>query len=70
MENMISISLNNHSLSINEGCSIEQLLQLQQYEKHKVAVAVNGDFVPRSRYAQTLLKAADEVDVLTAVQGG
>lgn len=35
-----------------------------------VAVAVNGTVVPRGRWPQTVLTEADEVEVLTAVQGG
>lgn len=40
------------------------------YEATQVAVAVNGEFVPRSIHAQRLLQAGDAVDVLSAVQGG
>ena len=35
-----------------------------------VAVAVNGSVVPRGRWGETVLAEADEVEVLTAVQGG
>jgi sulfur carrier protein len=35
-----------------------------------VAVAVNGSVVPRGLWPETVLTEADEVEVLTAVQGG
>jgi sulfur carrier protein len=35
-----------------------------------VAVAVNGSVVPRGLWPSTVLADADEVEVLTAVQGG
>ena len=35
-----------------------------------VAAAVNGDVVPRHAWAKTRIVDGDEVDVLTAVQGG
>lgn len=35
-----------------------------------VAVAVNAAVVPRSRWGETRLSAGDEVEILTAVQGG
>ena len=35
-----------------------------------IAVAVNGAVVPRSRWSQAELADGDEVEVLTAVQGG
>jgi len=35
-----------------------------------VAVAVNGDVVPRASWAATRLAAGDRVEILTATQGG
>ena len=39
-------------------------------EARGVAVAVNGDVVPRSAWVTTVLRDGDAVEVLTAVQGG
>jgi sulfur carrier protein len=35
-----------------------------------VAVALNGEVVPRTAWAQTLVSESDRVEVLTATQGG
>jgi sulfur carrier protein len=35
-----------------------------------VAAAVNGEVVPRSSWAGTVLRDGDRVEVVTAVQGG
>ena len=35
-----------------------------------IAAAVNGDVVPRGSWARTLLRDGDQVEVVTAVQGG
>jgi sulfur carrier protein len=35
-----------------------------------VAVALNGSVVPRGQWQSTALSDADQVEVLTAVQGG
>jgi sulfur carrier protein len=35
-----------------------------------IAAAVNEAVVPRSRWAATLLRDGDRVEILTAVQGG
>lgn len=35
-----------------------------------VAVAVNGEIVPRERWPEAELRPGDEVDVVGAVQGG
>ncbi|KAF7768920.1 sulfur carrier protein [Pseudoalteromonas citrea] len=38
--------------------------------KEPFAVAVNGEFVPRSQCAETDLKAGDNIDLLSPIQGG
>jgi sulfur carrier protein len=35
-----------------------------------VAVAVNGEVVPRSRWADHLLRDGDRIEILRAAQGG
>lgn len=35
-----------------------------------VAVALNADIVPRSQWALTMLENNDDVEIVTAVQGG
>jgi sulfur carrier protein len=35
-----------------------------------IAVAVNGEVVPRSAWAEVVLRDGDAVEVVTAVQGG
>lgn len=39
-------------------------------EARGIAVAVNGEVVPRSRWRQRALAPGDEVEVVEAVQGG
>lgn len=67
---MIQLSVNNELTQVAKDSSVEQLLKQLAFEKDKVAVAVNGDFVPRSTYPKHTLQADDKVDVLAAVQGG
>ena len=38
--------------------------------RKRVAVAVNGQFVPRSQYTQARVKHDDKIDIVTAVGGG
>jgi sulfur carrier protein len=35
-----------------------------------IAVAVNGEVVPRASWAGTMLRDGDRIEVLTAAQGG
>ena len=49
--------------------ALELFLNTEQ-QKQSFAVAVNGDFVSKNDYQQTLLKANDSLDVLFPIQGG
>lgn len=48
----------------------ELLAELGVHERQGVAVAVNGEVVPRAAWAACALRDGDQVEVLTAVQGG
>lgn len=67
---MIKISLNNEVKMLAKEINIEQLLFDYGFQKDRVAVAVNTEFVSRSNYTTLLIKNNDKVDVLAPVQGG
>ena len=69
-DNVITVSVNNQGKQCHADQSLSELLGQWGYQNDKVAVAVNGDFVPRSYYGETALQAGDQVDVLAPVQGG
>jgi sulfur carrier protein len=50
--------------------SVDALLGELDYEGTHFAVAVNFDVLPRSQWAQTQLKAGDEIEIITPRQGG
>jgi sulfur carrier protein len=50
--------------------SVDALLGELEYEGTHFAVALNFDVVPRSRWAATLLKGGDEIEIITPRQGG
>ena len=67
---MIHLSLNNEPTQLDQGTSLQTALQLWGYGDTKIAVAINGEFVPRSRYAEQLLADGDEIDIVKPVGGG
>ncbi|AKH68415.1 thiamine biosynthesis protein ThiS [Spongiibacter sp. IMCC21906] len=67
---MISVSVNNDAKQCDPQQPLTVLLAEWGFEREKIAVAVNGDFVPRSHYQQFTLSDGDNVDVLAPVQGG
>lgn len=50
--------------------SVDALLTELDYEGAHFAIAVNYDVVPKSRWAETPLKAGDEIEIITPRQGG
>lgn len=49
---------------------IDALLNELEYEGSHFAIALNFDVLPKSRWAETLLKAGDEIEIITPRQGG
>lgn len=49
---------------------VDALLTELDYEGAHFAIAVNYDVVPKSRWAETALKAGDEIEIITPRQGG
>lgn len=79
---MISINVNGQAQDHEEGSSIAALVSAMTGRQILetgvtadggglgLAVALNAELVPRSRWSATILRPADEVEVVTAVQGG
>lgn len=67
---MIDLLLNGDSKTIEANSSIAQALQLWGYQCKDIAVALNGDFVPRSQYGDIQLSADDKLDIVAPIQGG
>ena len=49
---------------------VDALLGELDYEGTHFAIAVNYDVLPKARWAQTPLKAGDEIEIITPRQGG
>ncbi|MEG0922292.1 MAG: sulfur carrier protein ThiS [Comamonas sp.] len=65
----MEILLNNQATSLPEGATVAQALaQLQP--RPPFAVAINTQFVPKSRYDSQLLQAGDKMEVIAPVTGG
>ena len=49
---------------------IDALLSELEYEGSHFAIALNFDVLPKSRWAETQLRAGDEIEIITPRQGG
>lgn len=66
----IQLSVNNELLALAANTLLSEALQLWGYGESKIAVAINGEFVPRSSYSERLLSAGDLIDIVKPVGGG
>jgi len=63
------VTVNGESHEISSA-SVDALLRELEYEGTHFAIALNYDVVPKSRWAETKLKAGDEIEIITPRQGG
>ncbi len=67
---MITITINSSEKKIDKEISLSDLLKELGYDKEWMGVAINGDFIPKSKHPQTIIKDQDEIEVLSPVSGG
>lgn len=70
MSKPINIQVNGETQPLPEGRNLDHFLLWLGYEGDTFAVALNGSFVPRDRYAETTLNDGDALDVVAPVVGG
>ena len=63
------VTVNGETKEISSA-SVDALLAELDYEGTHFAIALNFDVVPKSRWAETHLKAGDEIEIITPRQGG
>jgi sulfur carrier protein len=66
----VNYVLNGESHSTPTPLSVLELLQSFELAKRRVAVAINAEVVPRSRFAEVFIRDGDRIEVIHAVGGG
>jgi len=66
----MNITLNGKPHALDQRCSVADLVRSLGYEGKRIAVERNGDIVPKSQHAQTMLAADDVIEIVVAVGGG
>jgi len=66
----MNVTVNGERRDIPAGTTVEQLVGQLTGALSGVAAAVNGEVLPRRAWAATSLADFDQVEVVTAVQGG
>ena len=66
----VPVTLNGELRDLPDGSTVAQAVAELTAAPSGVAAAVNGEVVPRGSWAATPLCRGDQVEVVTAVQGG
>jgi sulfur carrier protein len=66
----MSITVNGATRALERGQTVAALVHALALHGKRIAVEVNGEIVPRSRYDTTTLNAGDRVEIVGAVGGG
>ena len=70
MTETLRVVINGESHDIAAGTSVAQLIKSVTDQDKGIAVAVNGEVMPRREWPAMALADRDQVEVVTAVQGG
>lgn len=66
----MNIILNGEPHSVPAPFTLSALVEQLGYVGKRIAVERNGEIVPKSQYADTLLAADDRLEIVVAVGGG
>lgn len=64
------VIVNGQTQAVPDGVTVDAVARTLLDRPRGVAVALNGEVVPRSTWAQVRLAEDDRIEVLTARQGG
>jgi sulfur carrier protein len=67
---MIQIIVNGAAQPLEAPLDVQSLLRRLSMEGKKVAVERNGEIVPRSAHAATVVADGDRLEIVVAVGGG
>jgi sulfur carrier protein len=66
----MEIVLNGQTKSLVGPVNIAGLIESLGFTGKRIAVERNGEIVPKSTYAQTMIAAGDRLEIVVAVGGG
>lgn len=66
----MEIILNGEPLNLTDGSTVLDLVDQLKLKQQRLAVEVNLEIVPRSRYGEYSLNEGDKVEVVHAIGGG
>ena len=66
----MEIELNGAPHPVAENLNVQDLIASLDLANKSLAVAINREVVPRSKWAECVLQPSDRVDIVKAIGGG
>lgn len=66
----MKIIVNGQTFEVEEGLSAANLIDLLELAGKRVAMEINLQILPRSRFGSYRLKADDRIEIIHAIGGG
>jgi sulfur carrier protein len=66
----MKITVNGGAIEVTDGWSVGDLVRSRTDDRRRVAVARNGEVVPRTDWDTTPLSESDLIEILAPVAGG
>lgn len=66
----MTLTVNGNPVLLDSPVSLTDYLEQNQYRIAQIAIERNGEILPKSRYAETLLKEGDVIEIVTFMGGG
>jgi sulfur carrier protein len=67
---LIALTVNGERCALPDASNVSRLLEYLALSAKRLAVELNGEIVPRSRFAEQKLADGDKVEIVVAVGGG
>ncbi len=67
---MIQVTVNGAARRFEQPLPVSALVERMSLAGKKIAVEKNGEIVPRSAHARTLIVDGDQLEIVVAVGGG
>ncbi len=67
---MIAVRVNGEPVELSDESSLARVVESHVSQTNGVAIAVNEEVIPRSKWATTALAEGDRIEILSARQGG
>lgn len=66
----MEITVNGEARKIADNANVQQLLHSLEIVGARLAVELNNEIVPRSKFSETALNEGDRIEIVQAIGGG